>query len=144
VAINYRDGDFAPAVEEATGGAGVDVVLDSIGAPYLAQHLRCMAMGGRLVLIGLMGGARVEVDLGLVLRKRLTVIGSTLRARPVAEKAGIVSFFLDRFGSALDSNELCPVIHQVLPLAQAQEAHEILEQSTHFGKVVLEVGARSE
>ncbi len=139
VAINYRAGDFAPVVDEATGGEGVDVVLDSIGAPYLAQHLACLAMGGRLVLIGLMGGARVEIDLGLVLRKRLTVIGSTLRARPVAEKAGIVSFFLDRFGSALDSNELRPVIHQVLPLAQAQQAHEILEASTHFGKVVLDV-----
>ena len=139
VAINYRAGDFAPVVDEATGGEGVDVVLDSIGAPYLAQHLACLAMGGRLVLIGLMGGARVEIDLGLVLRKRLTVIGSTLRARPVAEKAGIVSFFLDRFGSALENNELRPVIHQVLPLAQAQQAHEILEASTHFGKVVLDV-----
>ncbi len=139
VALNYRDGPFAPATLENTGGQGVDVVLDSIGAPYLAQHLACLSTGGRLVLIGLMGGARAEVNLGLLLTKRLTVIGSTLRARPVEEKADIVQYFLERFGDALQSGAIRPIVDRVLPLEQAQAAHDVLEASEHFGKVVLQV-----
>ncbi len=139
LAINYRDGEFAPRVLEATGGAGVDVVLDSIGAPYLAQHLTCLRTAGRLVLIGLMGGARAEVNLGLLLAKRLSVIGSTLRARPVQEKAEIVQYFLERFGDALESGAIRPIVDRVLPLEQAQAAHDVLEASEHFGKVVLQV-----
>jgi len=143
LALNYRalDAKFAGAVLEATGGRGVDVVLDSIGAPYLAQHLECLAAGGRLVIIGLMGGARSEVDLAAVLRKRITIVGSTLRARSPEEKAGIVGYFRDRFGAALERGELRPVVHAVLPLADAQRAHEMLEASEHFGKVVLRVRA---
>jgi putative PIG3 family NAD(P)H quinone oxidoreductase len=139
LALNYRDGEFAPAVLDFTGGAGVDVVLDSIGAPYLAQHLRCLATGGRLVLIGLLGGARAELDLGLLLQKRLHVIGSTLRARPLAEKAEIVRGFEQRFGAALREGRIAPVIDRVLPLERAQEAHHVLERSEHFGKVVLRI-----
>ncbi len=139
LALDYHAGDFAPAVLEFTGGRGVDVVLDSIGAPYLASHLRCLAVGGRLVLIGLMGGARAELDLGALLLRRLQVIGSTLRARPVEEKAGIVRGFEERFGAALRQGRIAPVIDRVLPLEQAQEAHELLERSDHFGKVVLRV-----
>ena len=139
VALNYRAGPFAPAVLEATGGKGVDTILDSIGAPYLEQHLQCLRMGGTLVLIGLMGGARAEINLGAVVAKRLTIVGSTLRARPVDEKAGIVARFLTRFGADLDRGILRPVVDRVLPLAQAQAAHELLEKSDHFGKVVLKV-----
>lgn len=139
LALNYRQGEFAQAVLDATGGRGVDVVLDSIGAPYLAQHLTCLATGGRLVLIGLMGGARSEINLGLVVGKRLSVIGSTLRTRPVEEKAGIVSAFLSRFGDALAKGSIWPVVDRVLPLSDAQAAHDLLQASTHFGKVILQV-----
>jgi NADPH:quinone reductase-like Zn-dependent oxidoreductase len=138
-AINYRDGPFAERVGELTDGRGVDVVFDSIGAPYLEQHLQCLAVGGRLVLIGLMGGARAEINLGLLLAKRLRLIGSTLRARPREEKAAIVRGFMARFGDALESGEIGPIVDRVLPLAEAQQAHDLLQASEHFGKVVLRV-----
>ncbi len=139
IALNYKEGEFAQKVLDATEGRGVDVVLDSIGAPYLAQHLTCMATGGRLVFIGLMGGARTEINLGSLLAKRLTLIGSTLRTRPVAEKAEIVKAFLSRFGDALAKGRIVPIVDRVLPLSEAQTAHDILQASTHFGKVVLQV-----
>jgi putative PIG3 family NAD(P)H quinone oxidoreductase len=139
VALDYSKGEFAPAVLEATGGQGVDVALDSIGAPYLAQHLSCLRVGGRLVLIGLMGGARAELNLGTLLMKRLSIIGSTLRARSVEEKAEIVRSFQKRFGEALARGRLRPIVDRVLPLAEAQAAHDRVEASEHFGKVVLRV-----
>ena len=141
LALDYRalDGKFSRPVLDATGGRGVDVVLDSIGGPYLAENLESLAIGGRLVIIGLMGGARGEIDLGVVLRKRVSIIGSTLRVRPPAEKAGIVAFFRERFGAAIERGELRPIVHAVLPLAEAQRAHEIVERSELFGKVVLRV-----
>jgi len=137
VALNYRTGDFAAAAKEATGGRGVDVVLDSIGAPYLKNNLASLAIGGRLVMIGLMGGAKTEINLGMLLARRLQVMGSTLRARPVEEKAAIVSGFLERFGDALASERIAPVVDRVLDLADAPEAHRTLKASEHFGKVVL-------
>lgn len=139
VAVNYNDGDFVAACKEATGGAGVDVVLDSIGAPYLEQNLASLAVGGRLVLIGLMGGAKTEINLGMLLAKRLSVIGSTLRARPVEEKARIVAAFAERFGEALEDGTLKPAVDRVLPLAEAEQAHRVVEASSHFGKVVLSI-----
>ncbi|MFI5395302.1 MAG: NAD(P)H-quinone oxidoreductase [Candidatus Binatia bacterium] len=139
VAINYRAGDFAPQVGDATGGRGVDVVLDSIGGQYLASNLECLAADGRLVIIGLIGGAKAEINLAALLLRRLRVIGSTLRARPVAEKAEIVSGFLRRFGEALQAGHIKPVIDRVLPLEQAAEAHRVVQSSVHFGKVVLRV-----
>ena len=138
-AINYRDGDFADRVLEWTDGQGVAVVLDSIGAPYFGSHTRCLALEGMLVLIGMMGGSKGEIDLGPLLRKRITVIGSTLRARPAEEKQEIVRYFLGRFGAAIEAGSISPVIDQVLPFDRAQEAHEILEASTHFGKVILQI-----
>jgi putative PIG3 family NAD(P)H quinone oxidoreductase len=142
VALNYREGPFAPAVLEATGGRGVDAVLDSIGAPYVEQHLECLATGGSLIFIGLMGGAIAEVQLARLLMKRLSLVGSTLRARPAEEKAEIVRSFLERFGRELESGALRSVVDTVLPLEQAQQAHERVERSEHFGKVVLRVSAR--
>jgi putative PIG3 family NAD(P)H quinone oxidoreductase len=139
VALNYRSGPFAPEVLKATDGRGVDAVLDSIGAPYLEQHLACLAAGGRLVFIGLMGGAQAELNLGPLLLKRLQLIGSTLRARPVEEKAAIVRSFVARFGDDLARGAIAPVIDSVLPLERAQEAHDRVEASRHFGKVVLAV-----
>jgi tumor protein p53-inducible protein 3 len=139
VAINYRAGEFVPQVREATAGTGVDVVLDAIGGKYLASNLQSLAVGGRLVIIGLMGGAKAEIDLAALLLRRLHVIGSTLRARSVTDKAAIVASFLGRFGAALDAGRLKPVIDRVLPLAQAAEGHRVLKSSVHFGKVVLRV-----
>ena len=138
-ALDYSKGPFAPAVLEQTGGAGVDVALDSIGAPYLEQHLACLRVGGRLVLIGLMGGAKAELNLAMLLMKRLSIIGSTLRTRPVAEKAEIVRGFRARFGEALERGRLRPIVDRVMPLAEAQAAHDRVESSAHFGKVVLVV-----
>ena len=138
-ALNYREGPFAPRVLDLTGGEGVDLVLDSIGAPYLEPHLRCLRVGGSLILIGLMGGAKTEINLGVLLAKRLSLIGSTLRARPVEEKAAIVRGFLERFGESLRAGTIRPVVDRVLPVARAQEAHDVVERSEHFGKVVLRV-----
>jgi len=139
VAVDYRSGDFVAAVTDATGGRGSDVVLDSIGAPYLEKNLAALRTGGRLILIGLMGGAKAELNLGALLMRRLHVIGSTLRARPEAEKAAIVSAFLARFGEALAGGEIGPVVDRVLPLAEAPDAHRLVKASEHFGKVVLRV-----
>jgi putative PIG3 family NAD(P)H quinone oxidoreductase len=138
-AIDYTREDFVARVKELTGGRGVGVVLDHIGAKYLAQNVAALATGGRLVEIGLMGGAKTEIDLAQLLLRRLAVIGSTLRTRAVEEKAAIVRGFLERFGAALRAGELRPVVHAVLPLAEAAEAHRLMKRSEHFGKIVLRV-----
>jgi putative PIG3 family NAD(P)H quinone oxidoreductase len=137
IAINYNDGPFAPKVKSATGGRGVDAILDAIGGAYLAQNIEALAPGGKLVLIGLMKGARAEIDLAAVLRRHLQVIGSTLRTRSVEEKARIVDAFIKRFGPALASGEIRPVIDCVLPIAQVADAHRRMQASSHFGKIVL-------
>ena len=139
VAINYRDGDFAAAVREATAGRGVDVVLDHIGGKYFASNIDCLGVEGRLVIIGLLGGVKAEINLALLLTRRLRVIGSTLRTRAARDKAEIVSKFMARFGSALGAGRLKPVVHCVLGLEEAAEAHRIVQSSVHFGKVVLRV-----
>jgi putative PIG3 family NAD(P)H quinone oxidoreductase len=138
-AIDYRNEDFVARVRELTEGRGVNVVLDHIGARYLAQNLSALAVGGRLVLIGLMGGVRSEINLAELLIKRLSLIGSTLRTRTNEDKARIVRTFLDRFGAALAAGRLRPPIHAVLPLAEAAEAHRLMQASEHFGKIVLRV-----
>ncbi len=139
VAVNYRSGDFVGAARELAGGGGVDVVLDCVGAPYLERNLGALAVGGRLMMIGLMGGARAEVGLGPLLARRLHVIGSTLRARSAAEKAEIVAGFRARFGEALERGRIAPVVDRALPLAQAAEAHRAMKAGEHFGKLVLRV-----
>ncbi len=139
VAVNYREGDFVAAAKQATGGRGVDVVLDSIGAPYLERNLAALAIGGRLVVIGLMGGASAGLNLAALLARRLSVIGSTLRARPVEEKAELVAAFRARFGAALEQGALVPVIDRALPLAEAGLAHRAMKASEHFGKIALRV-----
>lgn len=139
VAINYRTEEFAPRVLEATGGAGVDVILDCIGGRYLSSNLKSLAVGGALVVIGLTGGARGELDLATLLRRRLRLEGSTLRARSTAQKAEIVKSFVERFGKALESGRVRPIVDRVLPLEQAAEGHRVLKASEHFGKVVLSI-----
>jgi putative PIG3 family NAD(P)H quinone oxidoreductase len=139
-AIDYRSEDFAARIAELTDGRGVDVILDHIGARYLGQNLSALAVDGRLVEIGLMGGAQSELNLGLMLLRRLSIIGSTLRSRSADQKAAIVRAFRDRFGHSLATGRLRPVIHTVLPLAEAAEAHRLMKSSAHFGKIVLRVG----
>jgi putative PIG3 family NAD(P)H quinone oxidoreductase len=132
VAIDYRTEDF---VEKARG---VDVILDHIGARYLPRDLEAIALGGRIVIIGSMGGERTaSIDVVQLLGKRAQITGSTLRARPVESKAAIVSAFLERFGADLKAGRIHPVIHTVLPLDRAEEAHRLMESSEHFGKIVL-------
>ena len=140
---NYKEDDWVETVRSATDGRGVDVVLDSIGGPYLEQNLKSLAIDGALVLIGLMGGAKAEMPLGLLLLRRLKVIGSTLRTRSLSEKAAIVEAFLARFGADLEAGKIRPVIHQVFPLADVPDAHRLLKASTHFGKLVLRVREES-
>jgi putative PIG3 family NAD(P)H quinone oxidoreductase len=136
-AVDYRTDDFVAAAREATGGRGVDVVLDPVGAPYLERNLAALATGGRLVVIATMGGGRAELDLTALLRRRLTVVGTTLRARPLDEKAALVAHFATRFLPLLADGRLNPVVDRVLPIAEVAEAHRVVAASEHFGKVVL-------
>jgi putative PIG3 family NAD(P)H quinone oxidoreductase len=139
VAINYNSGPFAAQVKAATNGRGADVILDSIGGAYLMPNIEALAQGGRLVLIGLMKGAKSEIDLSQVLRRHLKIFGSTLRTRSHAEKAQIVSSFLNRFGRDLERGAIRPPIYRSLPLSQAAQAHRMMQASEHFGKIVLRV-----
>ena len=136
-AINYRQDDFVRVLRDVTDGRGVDVVLDCIGAAYFERNLSCLAPDGRLVVIGMMGGGRTELDLASLLVGRKQVIGSTLRPRAPQVKAAIVRAFRQRFGAALDAGRLRPVIDCELPLEQAAEAHRLMEASRHFGKIAL-------
>ncbi len=141
-AFNYKSDDWVAAARGLTG-TGVDVVLDSIGAPYFEKNVAALALGGRLVLIGLMGGAKAELNLGPVIGKRLTVFGSTLRARPLEEKAALVRSFEAQFGDDLAAGRIGPVVDRVLPLEQVGDAHRALAASEHFGKIVLRVARAS-
>ncbi len=136
-AIRYRDEDFVAVVRELTGGRGADVVLDNMGAAYLPRNVEVLATGGRLVVIGLQGGARGELDLGALLAKRASVHGTTLRARPAAEKAEVVAQVRAHVWPAVEAGDVRPVVDRVLPLDEAAHAHRLLESSTHVGKVVL-------
>lgn len=137
ILVNYRNEDFVEEVRAATGGRGADVVLDNLGAAYLARNLDVLAVNGRLVVIGLQGGARGELDLGALLRKRGAVIATSLRARPLAEKAAIVSAVREHVWPLIESGRVRPVVHATMPLAEAARAHQMLAESTHVGKVVL-------
>lgn len=137
ILVNYREQDFVESVRAATGGRGADVVLDNMGAAYLARNLDVLAVNGRLVVIGLQGGARGELDLGALLRKRGAVIATSLRARPLAEKAAIVSAVREHVWPLIESGQVRPVVHATVPLAEAARAHELLDDSEHVGKVVL-------
>ena len=137
--IDYKKEDFAEAVLNYTEKRGVDVVLDHLGGSYLVQNVRSLAVGGRLALIGVMGGRKGELDLGAVLVKRLSIIGSTLRPRPVAEKTAIIRSFEREAMPHFAAGRIAPLIHRVYPLEQAAEAHRTMEASEHFGKLVLRV-----
>jgi len=139
-AINYRTQDFQTEILALTGARGVDVVLDMVGARYFARNLRCLAMDGRLVLIGLQGGARVEaLDLAAIMARRLAVTGSTLRPRRTAEKGAIAAALRERVWPLLDEGRCGPVIHRAFPLNEAAAAHALMESSAHVGKIMLSV-----
>jgi len=137
-AIRYRDEDFVEVTRELTGGA--DVVLDNMGASYLDRNVKVLRTGGRLVVIGLQGGVKGELNLGALLAKRASVHATSLRARPAQEKAAIVAAVRAQVWPAVEAGEVRPVVDRVLPLEQVAEAHQVLEASTHVGKVVLAVG----
>jgi len=139
--INYRDEDFAAVVKELTGGKGVNVILDMVAGDYVAREIDCLADDGRLVVIALLGGARADIDMGQVLRRRLHITGSTLRPRPVAFKAAIARQLREHAWPLFAQGKIKPVVHKVLPLAQAAAAHALMESSTHVGKIVLQVQA---
>lgn len=136
-AINYRSQDFVAAVADITGGRGVDVILDMVAGGYVAREVDCLAEDGRLVIIAVQGGVKAEFNAGLVLRRRLTITGSTLRPRPVAFKAAIARSLKEHVWPVLESGAVKPVIHQVFAPAQAAEAHTLMESNRHVGKLVL-------
>jgi len=136
-AIDYRNEDFADAVREFTGGHGADVILDIMGAAYLPRNITALATSGRLVVIGMQGGAAGELDLGQLMVKRASVYASTLRARPAAEKAGIVAAVRDGVWPLISSGQVRPVIETILPLADAAAAHRLMADSGHVGKILL-------
>ena len=138
-AFNHRQDDFSAATLDATDGHGVDVVLDCIGGSYLDRHLDVLAPYGRLVVIGLQGGANAELDLSRLMRKRLSITGSTLRARPVDEKGRIIGAFVRRFGPDLVTGAIRPIVDRVMPLEEVAEAHRLLAAGEIFGKLVLEM-----
>ena len=141
-AINYRTSDFVDEVMAATHGRGVDVVLDIIGGEYTPRNLECLARDGRLVQIGVMGGATAEISLRTMLVRRLTMTASTLRARTPEEKGAIAAAVEREVWPLLASRRVAPVVHAVLPLEAAAEAHRLLESGAVIGKVILEVGGR--
>jgi putative PIG3 family NAD(P)H quinone oxidoreductase len=138
-AILYKSEDFLTIAQQFTNGRGVDVILDPVGANYLEKNIQLLAPHGRLVVISVLSGAIAPLNLGLVLRKRLKIVGSTLRNRPVAEKIALTQAFYGRFGSLLAQGVLKPIIDTTFPITQAQQAHEYVAQDKNIGKVVLVV-----
>jgi len=138
VGINYRTQDFVAEVKAATGGKGADVVLDMVAGDYVSRELQCMADDGRLVIIAVQGGVKCEINAGDVLRRRLTVTGSTLRPRPVAFKGAIAAALRDKVWPLIASGQIRPVIHRVFAADQAAAAHALMESNQHIGKIVLD------
>jgi NADPH2:quinone reductase len=137
--INYRSEDFAAVVKSLTDGKGANVIIDMVAGTYVDREIQCLADDGRLVIIALLGGAKGEVNFGEILRRRLTVTGSTLRPRPVAFKQDIANKLRERIWPLLASGRIKPVIYKTFPLEQASDAHALMETSTHVGKIMLEV-----
>ena len=137
--INYRDADFVAAIKSLTAGRGVDVVLDMVGADYFARNLDALAVDGRLVEIATLSGAKTEINIQTVMQRRLTVTGSTLRARPVAEKGAIAAALRREVWPLLESGTVKPIVFKTFPLRQAADAHRLMESSAHIGKIVLTI-----
>lgn len=142
ILINYRTDAFEEVVRDATGGHGADVILDVIGAKYLSRNLAALATSGRLLVIGLQGGRRAELDLNALLSKRAAIIATTLRWRSMAEKATIVAAVREHVWPLLESGDVRPVVDRVFPIVEVAEAHRVVEAGEHVGKVVLTMPSR--
>lgn len=138
IAINYRTQDFVEEVKRHTDGRGVDVILDMVAGDYVPRELDVLADGGRLVFIATLGGSKAAIDASLIMRRRLTLTGSTLRARPVAFKGAIARQLHDKVWPLLEAGKVRPVIHQVFAAAEAAKAHALMESSAHIGKLMLQ------
>ena len=138
-AINYRQEDFVEVLKEATGGKGVDVILDMVGGDYIPRNIALLAADGRLVNIAYQKGFRAEVNFLPVMLKRLTITGSTLRIRPVEVKGAIAKALKERVWPHIESGDMAPMIHATFPLERADEAHRLMESGVHMGKIILEV-----
>ncbi len=137
VAVSYRDQDFVEEVKAATDGRGADVILDNMGAKYLDRNISALATEGRLVIIGMQGGVKGELNIGKLLAKRGAVIATSLRARPVEEKAAICSAVVDHVWPLVADGAVRTLVHTTFPLAEASEAHRLMESGDHVGKIVL-------
>jgi NADPH:quinone reductase len=137
-AINYKTQDFVAEVDRITEGRGVDIVLDMVAGDYVAREVKCLANDGRLAIIAVQGGTKSEIDTGAVLRKRLSITGSTLRARSVEYKGALARALRKEIWPLIEASRVKTVIHQVFPAAQAAQAHALMESSTHVGKIVLD------
>ena len=137
--VDYQTIDFVDAVHEITDARGVDLILDHIGAEYLSRNMRALAISGKMVLIGVMGGVKAELHLAQMLVKRQQILGSVLRPRPIAEKASIISTFAAAVLPHFAQGSIVPLIHSVFSLGEAAEAHRLMEASGHFGKIVLDI-----
>jgi len=138
-AINYKTEDFAAAVMSLTGGTGVDVILDMVGAPYFSRNVDSLALEGRLLQIAVLHGAKVEFNLVRLLRQRITITGSTLRSRTVAEKGAIAGAIEKEVWPLVELEKIRPIVHATFPLRQAAEAHRLMESGSHIGKILLTV-----
>ncbi|MFD7390820.1 NAD(P)H-quinone oxidoreductase [Streptomyces sp. NPDC059852] len=139
ILIDYREQDFVEEIKEATGGAGADVILDIMGAKYLDRNIRALAVNGRLAIIGLQGGVKGELNLGALLAKRAAITATSLRSRPLEEKAAIVAAVREHVWPLLKAGHVRPVVDREIPMNDAAEAHRVVEESGHVGKVVLVV-----
>ncbi|MFF2361994.1 NAD(P)H-quinone oxidoreductase [Streptomyces sp. NPDC058122] len=137
ILINYREQDFVEEIERATGGAGADVILDNMGAKYLDRNVRALAVNGRLAIIGMQGGITAELNIAALLSKRAAISATSLRARPLGEKAAIVAAVREHVWPLIDSGRVRPVVDRELPMSDAAGAHRVLEESSHIGKVLL-------
>jgi putative PIG3 family NAD(P)H quinone oxidoreductase len=137
VGINYRDEDFVAETLAVTDGHGADVILDLMGAAYLERNVAALATNGRLVIIGMQGGSRAELDIGSLLTKRGSVHATSLRARPLAEKAAICRAVVDEIWPLITAGEVQPVVHATLPMSQVADAHRLVADGAHIGKVLL-------
>jgi putative PIG3 family NAD(P)H quinone oxidoreductase len=137
ILVNYKDQDFVEQVREQTAGHGADVILDNMGAKYLGRNVEVLATNGRLVTIGLQGGRKAELDMGMLLAKRGAVIATTLRARPATEKAAIIAAVREHVWPLIESGAVRPVVHSRHPLGRAADAHREMEASGHIGKILL-------
>ncbi|WP_275463919.1 NAD(P)H-quinone oxidoreductase [Streptomyces noursei] len=139
VLIDYREQDFVQEIRKATEGKGADVILDIIGAKYLQKNVKALAVAGRLAIIGLQGGVKAELNLAALIAKRAAITGTGLRARPISEKSAIVAAVREHVWPLIGNGQVRPIVDRALPMAEAAEAHRILDASSHVGKVVLTV-----